>query len=82
MAIHHVEPDRVPAPAPGMAVVDTAALDAAVADPRTGLPSWLAPRLKERIALLRAGPRRVGQEAEGIDDLRALPGVLAAALRA
>ena len=49
-----------------MTGVDTAALDAAVADLRAGLPSWLALPLQERIALLRAARRRVGEEAEGI----------------
>jgi acyl-CoA reductase-like NAD-dependent aldehyde dehydrogenase len=46
--------------------VDTAALDAAVADLRAGLPSWLALSLPERVALLRAARRRVGEEAEGV----------------
>jgi acyl-CoA reductase-like NAD-dependent aldehyde dehydrogenase len=46
--------------------VDTAALDAAVADLRAGLPSWVDLPLEERIALLRATRRRVGAEAEGI----------------
>jgi acyl-CoA reductase-like NAD-dependent aldehyde dehydrogenase len=41
-------------------------LDAAVADLRAGLPSWLALPLQERIALLRLARRRVGEEAEGI----------------
>ena len=66
MAIDHMEPDRAPAPAPGVDGVDTAALDVAVADLRAGLPLWLALSLKERIALLRAARRRVGEEAEGM----------------
>jgi acyl-CoA reductase-like NAD-dependent aldehyde dehydrogenase len=61
---HPVEPKR--APASGAVVVDSAALDAAVADLRAGLPSWLALPLQERVALLRSTRRRVGEEAEGI----------------
>ena len=66
MALDHVEASRVVAPAPGVTGADTAALDAAVADLRAGLPSWLALPLQERIALLRAARQRVGQEAEDI----------------
>jgi len=66
MTMPPVEANRGPTSAPRVVGVDTAALDAAVADLRAGLPSWLALPLKDRIALLRAARRRVGQEAEGI----------------
>lgn len=51
---------------PAAAGVDAVALDAAVADLRAGLPSWVELPLKERIALLRAARRRLGEEAEGM----------------
>lgn len=64
MAVHPVHADFVPSS--GVPGVDTAALDAAVADLRAGLPSWLALSFSERIALLRAARRRVGEEAPGV----------------
>jgi acyl-CoA reductase-like NAD-dependent aldehyde dehydrogenase len=45
---------------------DTTALDAAVADLRAGVSSWVGLPLEERIALVRATRRRVGEEAEGV----------------
>jgi hypothetical protein len=61
MTIREVEKANPTVPA-----VDTAALDAAVRDLRAGLPSWVDLPLGERIALLRAARRRVGEEAAGI----------------
>ncbi len=46
--------------------VDRAALDRAVADLRSGLPTWVGLPLVERIALLRGVRRRLGREADGI----------------
>ncbi len=48
------------------AVVDGAGLDVVVAELRAGLPTWVSLPLAQRIALLRAARRRVGQEADGI----------------
>ena len=65
MASQSLETDRQSESRGGDAV-DTATLDAAVADLRAGLPSWVDLPVEERIAVVRATRRRAGQEAEGI----------------
>jgi acyl-CoA reductase-like NAD-dependent aldehyde dehydrogenase len=66
MASQSLEANRQGESARTGAALDTAALDAAVADLRAGLPSWVDLPLEERIELLRVARRRVGEEAEGI----------------
>jgi acyl-CoA reductase-like NAD-dependent aldehyde dehydrogenase len=66
MASQSLDTDRQGAPARTGSALDTAALDAAVADLRAGLPSWVDLPLEERIEVVRATRRRAGQEADGI----------------
>ena len=66
MASQSLDANRRGSSARTGSVLDSAALDAAVADLRAGLPSWVDLPLEERIALLRVARRRVGEEAEGM----------------
>ena len=66
MASQSLDTNRQSESARTGSALDTAALDAAVADLRAGLPSWVDLPLEERIELLRVARRRVGEEAEGI----------------